>query len=117
MCPILSQCSLSSASLIRRVKMPYCNICPGCSCITEIAPSDLAIKSLGAISVMHEQPGQMLQYGIFTRRISDAELKEHCDKIGHMPTLFQDFIEKESELRITCVGDQAFACEIQARLG
>jgi glutathione synthase/RimK-type ligase-like ATP-grasp enzyme len=78
---------------------------------------DLAIKSLGAISVIQEQPGQMVQYGIFTRRISDGEIKEHSDKISHMPTLFQEFVEKESELRITCVGDQVFACEIQTRPG
>jgi glutathione synthase/RimK-type ligase-like ATP-grasp enzyme len=53
----------------------------------------------------------------FTRRISDGEIKEHSDKISHMPTLFQEFIEKDSELRITCVGDQVFACEIQTRQG
>jgi hypothetical protein len=34
-----------------------------------------------------------------------------------MPTLFQEFIEKESELRITCVDAQVFACEIQTRPG
>lgn len=79
--------------------------------------SDLAIKSLGAISVMQEQVGQVLQYGIFTRRISNKEMKEHGDKIRYMPTLFQEFIEKEAELRITCVGDEVFACKIQARSG
>lgn len=78
---------------------------------------DLAIKSLGAISVMQEQAGLVMQYGIFTRRISDKEIREHTDKIGYMPTLFQEFVEKESELRITCVGDKVFACEIRARLG
>ncbi len=78
---------------------------------------DLAIKSLGAISVMQEHVGQVTQYGVFTRRISRREIEEHGDKIGHMPTLFQKFIEKESELRITCIGGDAFACEIRARPG
>ena len=76
---------------------------------------DIAIKSLGAISVMREQAGKVLQYGIFTRRIEVKDVIEQCDKIGHMPTLFQEFIEKDSELRITCVGSEVFACEIRAR--
>jgi glutathione synthase/RimK-type ligase-like ATP-grasp enzyme len=78
---------------------------------------DLAIKSLGAISVMQDQGGQAVQYGIFTRRTNTAELIELSDKIGHMPTLFQEFIPKTSELRITCVGKQIFACKIQTRTG
>ncbi|MET2829780.1 MvdC/MvdD family ATP grasp protein [Mesorhizobium shangrilense] len=78
---------------------------------------DLAIKSLGAICVTRMEAEQARQYGIFTRRITDNEMKEHRDKIGHMPTLFQEFIEKEAELRITCVGDEVFACEIRGRPG
>lgn len=78
---------------------------------------DLAIKSLGAISVMQDQVGSALQYGIFTRRVSSADLVEFSDKIGYMPTLFQQFVPKDSELRITCVGEQVFACRIQTRAG
>jgi glutathione synthase/RimK-type ligase-like ATP-grasp enzyme len=78
---------------------------------------DLAIKSLGAISVIQEQPERVMQYGIFTRRIGGRELNDHSDKISHMPTLFQRFVEKDSELRITCVENEAFACEIRARPG
>lgn len=78
---------------------------------------DLAIKSLGAISVMQHQGDGALQYGIFTRRVSQAELAEFSDKIGYMPTLFQQFIPKDSELRVTCIGDQVFACRIQTRDG
>lgn len=79
------------------------------------ATGDLAIKSLGAISVMQDQGDGAVQYGIFTRRISSPELFEFKDKIGFMPTLFQDFIRKKSELRITCVGNHVFACRIQTR--
>lgn len=78
---------------------------------------DLAIKSLGAISVMQERAGDLVQYGIFTRRMNRREMEQHGDKIAHMPTLFQEFIDKESELRITCVGREVFACEIRARHG
>jgi hypothetical protein len=78
---------------------------------------DLAIKSLGAISVMQDEIGRAVQYGIFTRRITSAELVELSDKIGNMPTLFQEFIPKKSELRITCIGHHIFACQIQTRTG
>lgn len=77
----------------------------------------MAIKSLGAISVMQEQAGQVVQYGIFTRRIGYKEMNDHGEKISNMPTLFQEFIEKEAELRITCIGGEDFACEIRGRPG
>lgn len=83
----------------------------------ERAGHDLAIKSLGAISVMQDQGGRAVQYGIFTRRITTTELAALSDKISHMPTMFQRFIPKKSELRITCVGEQVFACQIQTRAG
>lgn len=76
---------------------------------------DLAIKSLGAISVIEERNQEAVQYGIFTRRIDLSELRDASDKVQHMPTLFQEFIEKDHELRITCVGEQVFACQIKPR--
>jgi len=79
--------------------------------------ADLAIKSLGALNVTQEVGGQTMQYGIFTRRISRAELEEFQDKIPHLPTQFQEFIEKRYELRITCVGKRVFTCRIEPRPG
>jgi glutathione synthase/RimK-type ligase-like ATP-grasp enzyme len=78
---------------------------------------DLAIKSLGALNVTQEVSGQTRQFGIFTRRISRAELEEFRDKVRHLPVLFQQFIEKRYELRITCVGKRVFACRIEPRPG
>jgi glutathione synthase/RimK-type ligase-like ATP-grasp enzyme len=75
----------------------------------------IAIKSLGAISVMSRSEGDFTQYGIFTRRVEEDELKRNIESIKHMPTLYQRFIEKRSELRITCVGSDVFACEIHNR--
>jgi glutathione synthase/RimK-type ligase-like ATP-grasp enzyme len=77
--------------------------------------ADLAIKSLGALNVTQESGGQMVQYGIFTRKISNTELEECRDKVRHMPTLYQEFVEKRCELRITCVGKHVFACRIESR--
>lgn len=76
---------------------------------------DLAIKSLGAISVMTPLPGSAIQYGIFTRRVSAAELALVKGKIASMPTLYQEFIDKAFELRITVVGRRIFSCRINHR--
>jgi glutathione synthase/RimK-type ligase-like ATP-grasp enzyme len=72
---------------------------------------DIAIKSLGAIVVSDGSS----QYGIFTRRIGKEDLLGLQDKIPYMPTLFQQYVEKEYELRITCVGKQVFACRIHSQ--
>lgn len=77
---------------------------------------DIAIKSLGAVSVTSRGGGEdVTQYGMFTRRLTEDELRTHIDQVKYMPTLFQEFVRKDAELRITCAGDQIFACEIRAR--
>lgn len=78
---------------------------------------DLAIKSLGAVNVTQDVGGQARLFGIFTRRICRAELEEFRDKVCHLPTQFQEFVEKRHELRITCVGKRVFACRIEPRPG
>lgn len=76
---------------------------------------DLAVKSLGTISVTKSQNDADIQYGIFTRRIGKDEILALKDKIPYMPTLFQAYVEKEYELRITCVGQKVFACKIDSQ--
>jgi glutathione synthase/RimK-type ligase-like ATP-grasp enzyme len=78
--------------------------------------SDLAIKSLGALSVT-EGTESPVNYGLFTRRITRGELQEFQAQVRHLPTTFQQFIEKRCELRVTCVGEQVFACRIEAHPG
>jgi glutathione synthase/RimK-type ligase-like ATP-grasp enzyme len=80
-------------------------------------PGDLAIKSLGALSVIEEGEQSSVQFGIFTRRIALHELEAFADKVAHMPTLFQEFVEKGHEMRITCVGSKVLACRIEPRPG
>lgn len=75
----------------------------------------VAVKSLGAISVTERGDEAALQYGIFTRKLSIADLTNVQDKIPHMPTLFQEFIEKAYELRITAVGRRILSCRIDHR--
>jgi glutathione synthase/RimK-type ligase-like ATP-grasp enzyme len=82
----------------------------------ESLPGDVAIKSLGAITVTApDGDGGAVQYGLFTRRVKLAELRTVNDTIRHLPTAFQEFIEKQYELRITVVGSHIFACRIESR--
>lgn len=77
---------------------------------------DIAVKSLGAVTVTElSGGGATVQYGLFTRRVTLGELRSVKDTIGHVPTAFQEFLEKRYELRITCVGSQCFACRIESR--
>ena len=76
---------------------------------------DIAIKSLGALSVTEQRSDGLVQYGVFTRRICKDELLGQVDKIVYMPTIFQEYIEKAYELRVTCVGDQVFCCRIDSQ--
>ena len=78
--------------------------------------ADLAIKSLSSISVVRPVGNTAaVQYGIFTRRVSAAELGRVKDHIASMPTLYQEFVEKVFELRVTVVGERIFACRIDHR--
>jgi len=76
---------------------------------------NIAIKSLGALSVTEQRGEEVVQYGIFTRRISKDELFGQKDKIVYMPTIFQEYIDKAYELRVTCAGDQIFYCRIDSQ--
>lgn len=76
---------------------------------------DVAIKSLGSLSVIDSSSAHTLQYGIFTRRVTVAELESVKHTIPHLATTFQEFVSKRSELRVTCVGREVLACEIIPR--
>lgn len=76
---------------------------------------NLAIKSLGSLSVMSQAQDGIVQYGIFTRRIGKEELLALQEKIPYMPTVFQEYVDKRYELRVTVVGQQIFACRIDSQ--
>ena len=76
---------------------------------------NLAIKSLGSISVTTHRPDGAVQFGIFTRRIAKEDLLALQEKIPYMPTVFQAYVEKRYELRVTVVGRQIFACKIESQ--
>ena len=76
---------------------------------------DVAIKSLGAISVTEQRSDATVQYGVYTRRVNQSELLSQQDKIAHMPTIFQEYVDKAYELRVTCVGEKIFCCRIHSQ--
>lgn len=81
----------------------------------EKANWDMAVKSLGAIAVTHHGTDCERQYGIFTRRVNEAELRTVVDKISYMPSLLQEYVPKAYELRITCVDQKVFNCRIHSQ--
>jgi len=76
---------------------------------------NLAIKSLGAVAVTSHEPNGQKQFGIWTRRINKEELVAVRSKIKCAPTLYQEYINKQYELRVTCVGREIFGCRINSQ--
>lgn len=76
---------------------------------------DLAIKSLSSLSVTSRVPDTTTQYGLFTRRVTKGELSSISSHIPHMPTVYQEYVEKLYELRVTMVGQKCFACKIESQ--
>jgi len=76
---------------------------------------DVAIKSLGALAVAEPNGDSVVQYGVYTRRVNKEELMAQAHRIPFMPTIFQEYIEKAYELRITCVGERVFCCRIDSQ--
>lgn len=54
------------------------------------------------------------QYEVFTQVLSDADLVDDT-ALAACPAIYQEYIEKQFELRVTVVGRQVFACEIHSQ--
>ncbi len=58
------------------------------------------------------------QYGCFTNTLSAGDLEKYSrEELAYAPAIFQQRIKKVQELRITVIGDEVFACEIQTKPG
>jgi len=69
----------------------------------------IAIKTVGS-GLVHLPPG----YTIFTNRVESSALQ--CkEKVECFPQLFQAYVPKELELRVTVVGQQIFVCEMETQ--
>ncbi len=71
----------------------------------------------GRAITKHISQGGVKQGGakmIFTSLV-DAQMFAQADDLRHCPTLLQQYIDKEVELRITIVGDKVFAAAIDSQ--
>lgn len=50
----------------------------------------------------------------YTQRVTRADLA-HLESLRYAPMVFQEYVPKRSELRITVIGEQVFAAEIQSQ--
>lgn len=54
------------------------------------------------------------QYCVYTSLLSDEDLSSDA-ALSVCPAIYQEYIEKKYELRVTVVGDEIFACEIHSQ--
>jgi glutathione synthase/RimK-type ligase-like ATP-grasp enzyme len=54
-------------------------------------------------------------YAIFTSRVARADLVARCREIQLCPCIFQEYVPKKVELRVTVIGKRIFATEIDSQ--
>ncbi len=52
---------------------------------------------------------------VYTKLLDKETLKNNLDSIKYSPTIFQSYIDKDVELRVTVVGNDVFACAIHSQ--
>lgn len=52
---------------------------------------------------------------VFTTKLDDQAIAK-LDGVRHAPCIFQEYVPKKLELRITVIGDKVFACEIHSQV-
>lgn len=53
--------------------------------------------------------------GVFTNPVSAEDLEMFGDELRYAPVIFQNYVSKKLELRVTIVGNQTFACAIDSQ--
>lgn len=84
---------------------------------------DMVFKAMSspALAARDLDPEQREAVSLPTTRISDAEFRagewnEALEAVNELPGLFQEYIEKAYELRVTIIGQQLFAAKIHSQL-
>lgn len=72
---------------------------------------DIAVKPLMTAGVADGDTC----YEIYAQRISPDQLDEHIESIRWAPTILQEYIPKATELRVTVIGSDIFAVEIDSQ--
>lgn len=53
-------------------------------------------------------------FTVYTHRVTSQDLS-NLEEIRYTPCLFQEYVPKQVEIRVTVVGDKAFSCEIHSQ--
>jgi glutathione synthase/RimK-type ligase-like ATP-grasp enzyme len=70
---------------------------------------------LGAVAVSRKYPDEEIEpYETVTTLVTEADL-DMLDSVRAAPCLFQEYVPKKFELRVTVIGDQLFAAEIHSQ--
>lgn len=73
--------------------------------------SDIAVKPLRTSSI---EVGD-LRYDLYTRRMTTTEFARCVGAVQYSPCILQEFVPKEVEYRVTIMGPDLFATEIDSR--
>jgi glutathione synthase/RimK-type ligase-like ATP-grasp enzyme len=73
----------------------------------ESANGDVVCKSVKESHLIHENR----RFGFFTTRVSERVLQQ-LDNLGPEPYLFQHYVDKSYDVRVTVVGEDVFAVRI-----
>jgi glutathione synthase/RimK-type ligase-like ATP-grasp enzyme len=86
------------------------------ACAGQVVFKVMTDPFLGAPKVMQKHPDQPApeSYMTYTTKISEAELSM-LDSVRLVPCMFQEYIPKQVELRVTIIGDDIFAAEIHSQ--
>ena len=52
---------------------------------------------------------------IFSRRVEAKEFDQYAGEVAHCPTLLQEYVAKDHELRVTIFGEKTFCCRIDSQ--
>lgn len=79
-------------------------------------PGDIAVKTLWTPGIsMSDSGGAERHFTLYTAKQSPEQVLAHSAKVKNCPTVFQPYVEKAFELRITVVGCQVFSCAIHSQ--
>lgn len=81
----------------------------------ETHPDGVIAKSVGVGVPTLERDDYDFYEVVFTHELTTRDLEEHLGSVRHAPTIFQERIPKEVELRITVVGDRVFGCAMDSQ--
>lgn len=76
---------------------------------------DVACKTLWTPGITVEREGEEIGITLYTRRLKSSEVIGSISNVKNCPMIFQEYVEKSLELRITVVGKRVFACAIHSQ--